>query len=335
MSPVDLLDRPLRALRVSVTDRCNFRCPHCMPRGGSADRTGFLGCDEILSFDEIFRLVGIFVGLGVTKVRLTGGEPLLRDDLIYLILKLKQLPGLQDVAITTNGSLLQAMAVPLKDAGLDRLTVSLNSLHPGRFQEGSDSGLPLDRVINSLEAARVAGFKCIKINCVLRRGINDMDIVPLATFAREKGYIVRFIEFMDVGTENCWSLESVVPAVEVASIICKQFPADRVWKKDSNCVSQHWRYKDGLGEFGLIASVTEPFCIDCDRARLSADGSLYTCLFASSSLNLNALIRGGMSTEDLSEVIRIHWRQRYDRYSEMRSEKTLNLPGAEMFHLGG
>lgn len=335
MALIDSLARPLRALRVSVTDRCNFRCPYCMPRGGAGDRAKFLSYEETLSFDEILRLVRVFVGLGVTKVRLTGGEPLLRDGLTNLIADLKQLPGLRDVAMTTNGSLLQPMVVPLKQSGLNRLTVSLNSLNPDRFQASSDSGVPLHRVINALEDARAAGFKGVKLNCVLRRGVNDMDIIPLAAFARENGYIIRFIEFMDVGTENNWCLESVVPAKEVASIISTNWPAERVWKSNANCVAQHWQYKDGFGEFGLIASVTEPFCVDCDRARLSADGALYTCLFASDNLNLKTLMRGGISTEDLSAIIEAHWRRRSDRYSEIRSERTIGLPRAEMFHLGG
>jgi cyclic pyranopterin phosphate synthase len=227
------------------------------------------------------------------------------------------------------------MAVPLKRSGLNRLTVSLNSLSPSRFQANSDSYVPLYKIINALEETKAAGFEDIKLNCVLRRGINDMDIIPLAAFARENGYLIRFIEFMDVGTKNSWCLESVVPAKEVASVISKQWPAERVWKKGTNCVAQHWQYRDGVGEFGLIASVTEPFCNDCDRARLSADGSLYTCLFASESLNLKTLMRDGVSTEDLSMIVEAHWKQRHDRYSEMRSEQTLGSPRAEMFHLGG
>ena len=333
--PLDLLARPLRALRVSVTDRCNFRCPYCMPRGGVSDKLEPLSYKDILSFEEILQLVGIFVGLGVTKVRLTGGEPLLRDDLTQLIAGLKQIPGLRDIAMTTNGSLLGTVVVPLKQSGLTRLTISLNSLNSNRFQASSDSSVPLNKVLDAIEAAKAVGFKDIKLNCVLRRGINESDIIPLAAFARDNGYTVRFIEFMDVGTRNHWCLDSVVPAGEVSAIISKQWPAERIWKNDTNCVAQHWRYNDGVGEFGLIASVTEPFCANCDRARLSADGCLYTCLFASNSLNLKKLMRGGMSTGDLSATIEARWRRRSDRYSEMRSKQTVGLPRAEMFHLGG
>jgi cyclic pyranopterin phosphate synthase len=306
-----------------------------MPRASIGDGSAFLNNEDIMSFEEILRLVKIFVGLGVSKVRLTGGEPLLRDNLTQLIASLNQLPDLQDIAMTTNGSLLRNMVVSLKESGLKRLTVSLNSLNPDRFQENSDSSIPLDRIISSLESARNVGFKNIKLNCVLRRGVNDMDIIPLASFARENGYVIRFIEFMDVGNQNSWCLDSVVPATEVADLISKKWPAERVYKRSTNCVAQHWRYKDGSGEFGLIASVTEPFCADCDRVRLSADGSLYLCLFAADSLNVKKIMREGVSTTDLSEIIKAYWSQRSDRYSEIRSKQTVCRPKAEMFHLGG
>ena len=306
-----------------------------MPRENFGEGFSFLDRKEILSFEEILRLVRIFVGLGVDKVRLTGGEPLLRKDLPALVALLKQVPGLREVTLTSNASMLAGLALPLKQAGLDRLTVSLDSLDPVRFQANTDSGVPLARVLDGLEAASRAGFRHTKLNCVLRRGVNDADILPLAAFARDKGYNLRFIEFMDVGTRNGWALDSVVPAGEVAEIIGRRYPLQRVWKANLNCVAQHWRYLDGGGELGLIASVTEPFCAGCDRARLSADGALFTCLFAANGLDLKTFLRGRASDGDLAALLTSRWKRRDDRYSERRSAETSNLPRAEMFHLGG
>ena len=280
MGPVDALSRPLKALRVSVTDRCNFRCPYCMPKETFGEGFRFLDRAEILSFEEILRLVRVFVGLGVAKVRLTGGEPLLRRGLPDLVSMLAQVPDLREVTLTTNGSLLTRLAGPLKAAGLSRLTVSLDSMDPIRFRDNADTGVILDQVLAGLAAATAAGFTGTKLNCVLRRGVNDADILPLAEFAREHGYTLRFIEFMDVGTRNGWRLDDVVPAAEVAERIHRRWPIEPFRKDAPNCVAQHWRYLDGAGEVGMIASVTEPFCAGCDRARLSADGSLFTCLFA-------------------------------------------------------
>jgi cyclic pyranopterin phosphate synthase len=335
MRPLDTLSRPLQALRVSVTDRCNFRCPYCMPREAFGEGFRFLEREEILSFEEILRLARIFAGLGVRKVRLTGGEPLLRRDLPRLVAMLKTVPDLREVTLTSNGSLLAALARPLREAGLDRLTVSLDSLDPQRFQTTSDSTVPLERVLEGLEAARSAGFSGIKLNCVLRRGVNEADILPLAGFAREHGYHLRFIEFMDVGTCNGWRLDAVVPASEVAATLSRRWPLERVWKAAPDCVAQHWRYLDGAGELGLIASVTEPFCAGCDRARLSADGCLYTCLFAAEGMDLKGFLRGGASDADLAALLTARWKRRDDRYSELRSERTCGLPRPEMFHLGG
>jgi len=318
-----------------VTDRCNFRCPYCMPRGTFGDEFRFLDRKEILSFEEILRLVRIFAGLGVRKVRLTGGEPLLRRDLPRLVAMLKTVPGLREVTLTTNASLLAGLALPLREAGLDRLTVSLDSLDPDRFQTTSDSSVPLARVLEGLEAARTAGFPGIKLNCVLRRGVNEADILPLAGFARERGYTLRFIEFMDVGTRNGWRLDSVVPAGEVAAIISRRWPMERVWKGAPDCVAQHWTYLDGAGELGLIASVTEPFCAGCDRARLSADGSVYTCLFAAQGMDLKTFLRAGATDEELAALLTARWQRRDDRYSELRGAETSALPRAEMFRLGG
>ncbi len=325
----------MKALRVSVTDRCNFRCPYCMPREGFGEGFKFLDRKEILTFEEIVRLVRVFAGLGVDKVRLTGGEPLLRRGLPGLVAELARVPELREVTLTTNGSLLAGLARPLRDAGLSRLTVSLDSLDPQRFQANGDTTVTLAQVLEGLKAARAAGFQGTKLNCVLRRGENDADILPLADFARREGYTLRFIEFMDVGTRNGWRLDAVIPAAEVAGIIAARWPMERYWKTAPNCVSQHWRYLDGAGELGLIASVTEPFCAGCDRARLSADGSLFTCLFASQGLDLKGFLRAGTSDQDLAALLEARWRRRDDRYSEIRSAQTASLPRAEMFHLGG
>ena len=335
MAFLDVLNRPLKALRVSVTDRCNFRCPYCMPRDKFGASFPFLARKEILSFEEITRLVGIFVGLGVEKVRLTGGEPLLRQDLPHLVQALAQTPGLREVALTTNGSLLTTLAQPLRYAGLHRLTVSLDTLDPQRFLELSDSTVPLERVLQGLEAAQAAGFEHLKLNCVLKRGVNEQAILPLADFARSQGHILRFIEFMDVGTGNGWRMDQVVPSAEVVKLLGSRWPLERFHRPSPNCVSQHWRYLDGGGEVGMIASVTEPFCAGCDRARLSAEGSLYTCLFANQGLDLKTFLRSGASDEAVAALISSTWRRREDRYSELRTEDTPAQPRVEMFRMGG
>lgn len=335
MALLDSLNRPLKALRVSVTDRCNFRCPYCMPRDKFRAGFPFLERKEILSFKEIEHLVGIFVGLGVEKVRLTGGEPLMRKDLTVLVAALAAVPGVRELTLTTNGSLLAGQARALKEAGLGRVTVSLDSLDPQLFQTLSDSTVPLDQVLAGLEDLRAAGFTHTKLNCVLKRGVNEGDVLPLAAFAREQGLLLRFIEFMDVGTGNGWRLDSVVPAREVAAILNQQWPLERFHQPATNCVSQHWRYLDGGGEVGLIASVSEPFCAGCDRARLSAEGSLYTCLFASQGLDLKTPLRAGASDAELTAMIEACWHRRGDRYSELRTEGTAPQARIEMFHIGG
>ena len=332
---VDSLGRSLRALRVSVTDRCNFRCPYCMPRERFGDRHDFLERSQILSFEETERLVRVFVGLGVEKVRLTGGEPLLRHELPSLVARLREIKGLRELTLTTNGTLLEGLAQPLRAAGLDRLTVSLDSLDPVRFSQLSDSKIGIERVLSGLDAAKAAGFGPIKLNCVLQRNVNEADILPLAEFAREQGHILRFIEFMDVGTGNGWKLDRVVPAAEVAQILASRWPLEPFHRDCLNCVAQHYHYLDGKGEVGLIASVTEPFCRGCDRARLSAEGKLYTCLFASEGLDLRAFLRSGTADQDLVAVVENRWRSRADRYSELRAENTNSGPRVEMFHIGG
>jgi GTP 3',8-cyclase len=331
---LDTLQRPLSALRLSVTDRCNFRCPYCMPREAFEGEHPFLPREEILHFEEMERLVGIFLSLGVDKVRLTGGEPTLRKGLPDLVARLRALPGLRTLALTTNGTSLEALAEPLRRAGLDRITVSLDSLDPERFGRLADTPFPVARVLAGIDAAIDAGFPPPKLNCVLQRGRNEADILPLAAYARERGLTLRFIEFMDVGTVNGWNLERVVPATEVARIL------DGAWGLEHlpagpHCVAQHWRYRDGRGQVGLIASVTAPFCQGCDRARLSAEGGLFTCLFAHGGLDLRAHLRAGADDDTLRALIRRYWQAREDRYSELRSVQSAPPPRMEMFRLGG
>jgi len=334
MEPHDTLGRPLKALRISVTDRCNFRCTYCMPKEVFGPDYTFLPREALLSFEEITRLARIFAGLGVTKLRLTGGEPLMRRELPTLVRMLTGVPGLEDLALTTNGALLPDLAPALKAAGLRRLTVSLDTLRPERFRAISDTDLPLARVLAGVEAARAAGFDPIKLNCVLKRGLNDDEILDLAAFAREGGHTLRFIEFMDVGTTNGWQMESVLPAAQVRRIIESRWPIEPLESEDG-AVARTWRYRDGKGEIGLIASVTAPFCRGCDRARLSAEGRLYTCLFAGQSLDLKNFLRGGHSDADLASLLAFHWKRRGDHYSEIRHGATPNLPKVEMSRIGG
>ncbi|BDU70890.1 GTP 3',8-cyclase MoaA [Mesoterricola silvestris] len=332
---MDSLNRPMRALRISVTDRCNFRCPYCMPRDKFGSDFQFLDRKEILTFEEIIRLARLFVSVGVEKVRLTGGEPLLRQDLPSLVQGLAGVPGLREVTLTTNGSLLASQAGALRKAGLHRFTMSLDTLDPGKFHRMSDATVPLEQVLEGLRSAREAGFENIKLNCVLKRGVNEDDILPLAAFAREQGHHLRFIEFMDVGTGNGWRMDHVVPSAEVAARIGAHWPLERVHAEDAGCVARHYRYLDGKGWLGLISSVTEPFCAGCDRARLSASGSLYTCLFASQGLDLKAALRAGADDAQILGLILERWRVRDDRYSELRTQGTVPRTRVEMFHIGG
>ena len=334
MEPLDTLGRPLKALRISVTDRCNFRCTYCMPREVFGPDYPFLPRGDLLSFEEITRLVRIFAGLGIAKIRLTGGEPLLRRELPVLARMLTTVPGIEDLALTTNGVLLTELAPALRAAGLNRLTVSLDTLRPDRFQAMSDTDLPLSRVLDGLKAAYAAGFGPLKLNCVLQRGVNDDEILDLAAFAREQGHTLRFIEFMDVGTTNGWRLESVIPATEVHRTLHAQWPLEPLVTAQG-AVARGWRYRDGKGEVGLISSVTAPFCASCDRARLSADGHLYTCLFAGEGLDLKGFLRGGHGDADIASLLASHWKRRTDRYSELRRADTPGLPRVEMSHIGG
>jgi GTP 3',8-cyclase len=332
MAASDTLGRPLRDLRISVTDRCNFRCVYCMPKEIYGRDHRFLERRELLSFEEIARVARVFVSLGVQKLRLTGGEPLVRRDLERLIAQLAVLDV--DLTLTTNGSLLPQKAEVLAEAGLRRVTVSLDALDDTVFRELNDVDFPVDRVLEGIDAAAAAGLP-VKVNAVVKRGVNDDQIVPLAAFFRERGHTLRFIEYMDVGSTNGWRLDDVVPAKEIVAQLDEAFGVEPVDPSYRGEVAQRWRYRDGRGEVGVIASVTQPFCGDCTRARLSAEGKLFTCLFALRGHDLRAVIRGGASDEELESALRAVWSGRGDRYSELRSEATAGLRKVEMSYIGG
>jgi len=331
----DTFGRPLRDLRISVTDRCNMRCTYCMPKEVFGREYQFLARDALLSFEEIVRLARIFMSHGVQKIRLTGGEPLLRRQLPNLIQMLAKIPHLRDLTLTTNGVLLPEHAGALKAAGLQRVTVSLDSLDENTFQTMNDVGITVAKVLEGIEAVAKAGLKPIKINAVVKKGVNDHTIVDLARRFHGTGHIVRFIEYMDVGTTNGWQLNSVVTARQIVDRINTELPIEPVEPNYDGEVAKRWRYQDGGGEIGVIASVSEPFCGNCTRARLSADGKLYTCLFASEGHDLRAMLRGGASDDDLSESIRSIWLRREDRYSQLRTSQTLRQPAIEMSYIGG
>ena len=332
----DRFGRPLHDLRISVTDRCNFRCTYCMPKELFGASYRFMPRSELLSFEEITRLAEIFVDHGVRKIRLTGGEPLLRQGLDELVRMLSAIEGLQDLTLTTNGSLLTPhRARQLREAGLTRLTVSLDAVDDTVFSSMNDVGFPVDPVLQSIDHAGQAGLSPIKINMVVKRSVNDHEIVPMAERFRGSGHIVRFIEFMDVGTTNGWRLDDVVSAREIVETIARVHPLEPVEPNYSGEVARRWRYTDGAGEIGVIASVTQPFCGACSRARLSAEGRLYSCLFASEGFDLRRLLRGGASTETLSATIGAIWGRRDDRYSELRTGHTRQMPRIEMSYIGG
>jgi cyclic pyranopterin phosphate synthase len=332
MDALDTFGRPLRDLRISVTDRCNFRCVYCMPKEIYGRDYRFLDRRELLTFEEITRVARVFVAAGVTKLRITGGEPLVRRELERLIAQLAEL-GV-DLTLTTNGSLLPQKAQALADAGLRRITVSLDSLDDAIFRALNDVDFSVERVLDGIEAASAAGLP-VKVNAVIKRGVNDDQVVPLAAFFRERGHTLRFIEYMDVGHTNGWRLDDVVPAREIVDQLDAAFgvePQDPGYRGE---VAQRWRYRDGSGEVGVIASVTQPFCGDCTRARLSAEGKLFTCLFAVRGHDLRALIRSGSSDEELESALRTVWSGRADRYSDLRSAATVDLPKVEMSYIGG
>jgi GTP 3',8-cyclase len=336
MAPLlDTMGRPVRDLRISVTDRCNFRCTYCMPKEIFNREYEFLARDLLLSFEEIARLVRVFAGFGVKKVRLTGGEPLLRRDLDVLIGELAEIPGIDDLTLTTNGSLLARKAEALAAAGLRRVTVSLDSVDDDVFMAMNDAGVPVSAVLEGIDTAAAAGLTPVKINMVVKRGVNRDSIVPMAEHFRGTGHILRFIEYMDVGHTNGWRLDDVVPAGEIVATINARFPLEPADPNYRGEVARRWRYVDGAGEIGVISSVTQPFCGDCTRARLSAEGSLYTCLFATAGTDLRAPLRAGAADDELAEILRGVWERRADRYSEIRSEATVALPKVEMSYIGG
>jgi cyclic pyranopterin phosphate synthase len=333
MTVGDSFGRPLRDLRISVTDRCNFRCVYCMPKEVFGRDYQFLERRELLTFEEIERLARVFVAYGVEKIRITGGEPLVRRDLERLVEKLAGIGGL-DLTLTTNGSLLPEKARALREAGLRRVTVSLDSLDDAVFRAMNDVEFPVDRVLDGIDAADDVGLP-VKVNMVVKRGVNEDSVLPMARFFRERGHIVRFIEYMDVGHSNGWRLDDVVPAAEIVTTIDAEFPLEPVEPNYRGEVARRWRYRDGGGEIGVIASVTQPFCGDCTRARLSAEGRLYTCLFAVRGHDLRAVLRGGASDDELHDEIGRVWGRRSDRYSEIRSENTRELAKVEMSYIGG
>ncbi len=336
LAPVaDVLVRPLRDLRISVTDRCNFRCSYCMPAEVFGERYEFLPRREILSFEEIARVARVVAGLGASKLRITGGEPLLRADLPRLVAMLAALDGVEDLALTTNAYLLPKLAGPLREAGLHRLTISLDSLDPAVFRVLNGVGLTIERVLEGIEAAEKAGFTSLKFNCVVQRGVNEHTLADLARRFRGTGHIVRFIEFMDVGTLNGWDLAQVVPAAEILEWIGAEFPLEPADPNYTGEVARRYRFLDGSGEIGIIASVTQPFCGDCTRARLSADGQLVTCLFASGGHDLKQPLRSGISDGELRHLIRGVWTRRSDRYSELRTDETSASDRIEMYRIGG
>jgi GTP 3',8-cyclase len=335
-APRDRHGRALRDLRLSVTDRCNFRCAYCMPREVFGPDHAFLPKGEILSFEELSRLARIFIGLGVEKIRLTGGEPLLRRDLPVLVGQLAGIEGLRDMALTTNGSALVQLARPLHDAGLRRLTVSLDALDDRIFRVMNDVDFPVHRVLAGIDAAVEAGFRPVKINMVVKRGVNADQVIPMARRFQGPAYLLRFIEYMDVGNSNGWRVDDVVSAGEIMDLLGGEFPLEPVAPNYPGEVARRHRHRGGGGgEIGIIASVTAPFCSGCTRARVSADGHFYTCLFASEGHDLRALLRSGMSDETIAHVLRGIWQGRDDRYSELRSEATVSRPRAEMSVLGG
>ena len=333
-SVTDTLGRPLRDLRISVTDRCNFRCTYCMPKEVFGRDYPFLDRRELLAFEEIARLARLFRAHGVEKFRLTGGEPLLRRNLDRLVQMLAEIPGL-DLTLTTNGALLAQQAKALRAAGLQRITVSLDSLDNTVFQAMNDVGFTVERVLEGIEAASAVGLSPIKINMVVQRSVNEGSIIPMARAFRGTGHIVRFIEYMDVGQTNGWRLDDVVPAAEIIARIHAEWPLEPADPHYRGEVAQRWRYRDGRGEIGVIASVTQAFCRDCTRARLSAEGKLYTCLFATVGHDLRALLRAGASDAEISAAMARIWGERTDRYSEIRSAETVGLPKIEMSYIGG
>jgi cyclic pyranopterin phosphate synthase len=336
--PLDRLTRPLHDLRISVMDRCNFRCPYCMPKGQFHQHYQFLKSHERLSFDEIVRLARLFAALGVHKLRLTGGEPLLRANLADLVGDLSGIRGIDDIALTTNGVLLAQHAVELHANGLKRVTVSLDTLDKDVFSRMSGGYDALDSVLRGIDAAIAAGLAPVKVNAVIERGVNDHTALDLVEHFRGKPVIVRFIEFMDVGTRNAWSADRVVPSRDLAAEVNARWPIHPLSENYHGEVAKRWQFDDGRGEIGFISSVTQPFCGDCSRARLSSEGKFYTCLFATQGLDLRAALRSGAGDAELLDLIRGRWLDRTDRYSELRDRLRKAEDPAhkiEMYYIGG
>lgn len=332
----DGLNRPIHDLRVSVTDRCNFRCVYCMPKETFGKGYQFLSKSELLSFEEIVRIVKAFAKLGVRKIRLTGGEPLVRSELEKLVEQIAGIENIDDISLTTNAVLLtEKRARSLRDAGLGRVNISLDALDDKTFMAVNDVGVPVQKVLDGISVAAAAGFDSVKVNMVVKRGLNDHSILPMAEYFHGTGQILRFIEFMDVGNTNSWKNSEVVTAAEIADLIHSQSPIEKIPPNYRGEVANRWRYLDNGGEIGIIASVSEPFCGDCSRARLSAVGKLYTCLFASNGHDLISLLRGGASDGELGEKLATLWSHRRDRYSETRTVESVLRPKVEMSHIGG
>lgn len=330
----DRRGRRLRDLRISVTDRCNFRCVYCMPKEVFGSDYAFLDRKDILNFEEIGRAARIFASLGIDKIRLTGGEPLVRRNLEQLIASLAQIPGV-DLTLTTNGSLLKQKAAALRNAGLRRVTVSLDALDDAVFRRMNDVEFPVARVLEGIDAAAAAGLAPVKINMVVKRGMNENEILPMARRFRGTGHVLRFIEYMDVGHTNGWRMDDVVTAREIVSAIGREFPLEPLDPNYRGEVAERWRYRDGQGEIGVIASVTQAFCRDCTRIRLSTEGKLYTCLFATAGHDIRALLRGGADDSAIRDAIAAVWTARTDRYSEVRTSHTARLEKIEMSYIGG
>lgn len=332
---VDTFARPLHDLRISVTDRCNFRCTYCMPKEVFGKQYQFLPQEQLLSFDEIEQVTRAFVALGVRKVRLTGGEPLMRKDLESLIARLAAVPGVQDIALTTNGSFPLERVHSLKAAGLKRMTVSLDALDDETFKRMNDVDFPVERVLEWIAESARAGFAPVKVNMVVKRGVNEHAILPMARYFREHGHILRLIEYMDVGHSNGWRMDDVLTARQMVDLIQAELPLEPLEANYRGEVAERYRYADGSGEIGIIASVSQPFCGDCSRARISADGRLFTCLFAVGGADLRGLLRRGADDAALQAAIAAVWQKRTDRYSELRSANTAALPKVEMSYIGG
>lgn len=331
---LDAFSRPMRDLRISVTDRCNFRCVYCMPKEVFGKNYHFLPRTELLTFEEITRLAHIFVDLGVSKIRLTGGEPLMRHDLERLVEMLARIPNL-DLTLTTNGSFPIKRVYSLRDAGLKRMTVSLDSLDDETFKIMNDVDVGVEQVLDWISASAMAGLTPVKINTVVKRGVNEHSIAPMARHFKGSGHIVRFIEYMDVGNTNGWRMQDVVPAAEIVARINAEMPLVPIDPNYAGEVATRYRYRDGSGEIGIIASVTQAFCRDCTRARLSTEGKLFTCLFATHGHDFRQLLRDGASDTEITQAIIALWRRREDRYSEIRSEETIPLRKVEMSYIGG